>query len=181
MILKMPKLLETLLNRLLNCNPDYFDHLQGVAGVSLSLKLTDLPVKMTLIFHHSYIEVTSVSADPQLALAGKLMDFICFAARAQKRQQFLQEERIQFQGDLAALEQIQKFLSHFNFKILLLLPTTKIKRFFENQIEYWQEEQQILASPVLFDHFTDEVLLLQQDLDRLSVRLKSLGDRSLLQ
>lgn len=170
----MTQILQSLINRVLNLNPHYLHYLQDVAGISVAMEFTDLPFKSTIIFHHSFIEVCSDIEAADLVLSGKLVDFICFAAQKSKRQELLQNQRIDFTGDLMVLEKVEAFLSHFNLQILAFLPIAKIKRFLENQIEYWQEEKEILASPILFDHLQDETLKAQQELDRLEARIQIL-------
>jgi len=83
----------------------------------------------------------------------------------------LQQERVIFAGDLQVLERLEKFLNHFHFGLLKFIPTKRAQQFLRNQVEYWQEEKQILASPVLCDDFKDQVFSLQQELDRCTARL----------
>lgn len=165
---------QSLINRILNLNPHYLNYLQEVAGISIIVRLTDFPFHCKFIFHHSYIEVNDHLEDADLVLAGRLIDFIIFAAQKDQRQNLLQAEKISFTGELMVLQKIEKFLSHFNLKLLKLIPIAKIKRFLENQVEYWREERGVLASPVLFEYLQDELLELQQDIDRIEARIHHL-------
>lgn len=171
----MTGVLQTILNRFLNCSPRYFSYLEEVAGLVITIKLTDFPLKFSLAFHHSFIEVLPEAEDPTLVLSGRLIDFIIFASQKNKRQQLLQAQRIDFKGELLQLEKIENFLNNFNFKFLALLPLSQVKRFLKNQVEYWQEEKQLIASEVLTDHLKDSILTLQQDLDRVDAKIKKIG------
>lgn len=165
---------QAILNRLLNCNPHYLEYLEELKGISIAIEFTDFPLQFTFIAHHTYIEVQAGVQDVDLHLYGNLLSFISFATQKDERQALLQKGDIKFTGDLMILSKVENFLAHFNFKWLAIIPISKIKRFLENQIEYLQEEQGILASPVLFEHLQDELLMLQQEFDRLEARLQRL-------
>lgn len=165
---------QSLVNRVLDWNPHYLDHLGEVAGLSVAIEFTDLPFRCRFVFRHSYIEVDHHTEAADLLLTGRLIDFIAFAAQKDKRQILLQEERIRFSGELMLLEKIERFLRHFNFRALRFIPVAKIKQFLQNQREYWQEERQVLAAPALFDYLQDELLDLQQELDRVEARIQAL-------
>lgn len=165
---------QTLLNRLLNLNPHYLQYLEEIAGLSVAVDFTDIPLQFTFIAHQSFIEIQTGVHNPLLHLTGSTASFISFAAQKDRRQELLQQGSISFNGDLMVLSKLETFLAHFNFKWLAIFPIAKIKRFLENQVEYMQEERQVLASPILFDHLRDEILLCQQEIDRLIARLQKL-------
>ncbi len=163
-------MIQSTLNRILNLNPDYLTYLEDVAGLSITLDLIDVRFKRKIIFHHSFIEVTAEVGDSQLELTGKLIDFITFALKKNQRQKLLQASLIDFKGDLMVLQQLEAFLNHFDMQRLVALPISQIKRFLTNEVEYLQEERHVLASPHLFAYFQEEVLDLQQKLERLAFR-----------
>ena len=164
-------MLQTILNRFINLNPHYLVYLQEMAGRSIAIGFKDIPLKLTLQFRHSWIEVQAGVHNADLSLSATSLDFLIFATKKAERQKLLQHERVVFVGDLQVLERLEKFLNHFQFGLLKLVPMRKIQQFLRNQIEYWQEEKQILASPILGDDFKDQVFSLQQELDRCAARL----------
>ena len=167
-------MLETTINRILNLNPHYLRYLPEIAGLAVAIELSDLPIKITLRAHHSFIEIKSGLHEADLHLTGSSVDFLRFANQKDQRQKLLQANKVQFQGDLAVLQRLEPFLNHFTIPSFILSPFLQLKRFAGNQVEYWQEEQQLLASPILFDYFKDELLDLQQETARLDARLQVL-------
>ncbi len=167
-------MLENIINRILNRNRHYLAYLNEIAGCTVAVRLIDLPIAVTLLAHHTFIEVKTGVHEADLYLQGSSKNFLIFASQKEQRQKLLQEEKIRFEGDLMVLQRCERFLNHFRVPQVMLAPLIQGRKFMHNQVEYWQEEQKLLASPILFDYFKDEVLDVQQELSRLNARLQVL-------
>ena len=94
----------------------------------------------------------------------------------ESRQRLLQKHEVDFSGDLLLLEKLEIFIpifKHLNFDF--------IKKIVGNRIQYYQEEQSVLVSPILMAHFVSMLLQLQEDLDRCEARLNCLDELASLQ
>ncbi len=163
-------ILQNRLNALLVRDPQYLQHFAPLAGHSIVLKITDLRLTLGYRFHHSYVEVLKNVEAPELVLQGKSLDFGSFLFMKGDRQALLQQKTIEFSGELLLLEKLEAFFKAVGLQFPSGL-MARGKRALNNSVEVLQEEHQILVSPILYQHFVEELLALAEDIDRLSARV----------
>ena len=87
-----------------------------------------------------------------------------------QRQSLLQQRKIEFTGDLLLLEKVEAFFQALGLQFPSAL-IARGKSVVANFVENLQEEKRILLSPILYQHFVDELLSLQESVARLSARV----------
>ena len=189
-------------NRVIDCvlsqDPRYYEDLEVLAGKKIIFYLSDLKLQVVLNFTRTTMTITygkNVILEDACALylEGRSMDLLAFSLSKNKRSRLLSDGVIQFQGDLFLLEAIVVLFKDRDFlqnvpmplwlKQLLLQGS---QRFFSwkkhnvrvvkhSLVDYAVEELHLLPSYKHFSLLQDDLLVLNEALDRVEARLGLLG------
>ncbi len=189
-------------NRVIDCvlsqDPRYYEDLQVLAGKKIIFTLVDIKLQVVLNFTRTTMTMTYgknviLEEGCALYLEGRSMDLLAFSLYKNKRSRLLSIGLIQFQGDLFLLEAMVVLFKDRDFLQNVPMPLWMkqillqgSKRFFSwnkhnvsvikhSVVDYAVEELHLLPSAKHFRLLQDDLLMLNESLDRVEARLAALS------
>lgn len=176
----------------------YYEDLQPLAGKKIIFKVSDMGIHLVLNFSKTSL---SISCEKNIVLEnacamyleGRSMDLLAFALYKNKRSKLLSESLVVFEGDLFLLEALvvlfkdRDFLQNVSMPLWLkqmLLQGSKaffswqkhnVRVMKHSLVDYAVEELHLVPSHKHFRLLQDDLLRLNESLDRVEARLSVLS------